>query len=53
MQAELDEILEAFEHSTHEDVDTLLADYKKGTELIAQLEEYLKTAEVTLKKYKK
>ncbi|MCA9324299.1 exodeoxyribonuclease VII small subunit [Candidatus Saccharibacteria bacterium] len=52
-QAELQEVLERFERSAHEDVDQLLADYDKGMKLIAELEAHLKDAELTLKKMQK
>lgn len=52
LQAELSEVLDAFERSAHEDVDELLADYEKGTKLIAELEAYLSEAEVKLSKIK-
>jgi exonuclease VII small subunit len=53
LQKELDQILDTFERSEHEDVDALLKDYEKGSKIIVELEEYLKNAELTLKKIKK
>jgi exonuclease VII small subunit len=53
LQRELAEILARFERSEHEDVDVLLKDYETGAAIIAELEAYLKHAEVTIKKVKK
>lgn len=51
-QSELDEILSRFEHSEHEDVDELLKDYEKAMKLIESLDNYLKKAEISIKKIK-
>ncbi len=52
LKQELDEVLQAFESSTHEDVDDMLKDYEKAMELIRQLEAQLKSAQLSLKKIK-
>lgn len=52
LKQELDEVLQAFESSTHEDVDDMLKDYEKAMELIKQLEAQLKSAQLSLKKIK-
>lgn len=52
LQAELDELIVWFE-SDKVDLDEAVTKYKQGTELIAELEKRLKTAENTIKKIAK
>ena len=49
LQAQLDEVLAELQ-SDSVDVDTALALYKKGQQLVAKLDSRLKTAENTIKK---
>ena len=50
LRDELDEVMQAFESSSHADVDEMLQDYEKASKIIAELEAYLDSREVTLKK---
>lgn len=52
LQNELDMLLEKFESSSHDDIDTMLKDYEKGMKLIGELENNLSEAELKLKKMK-
>lgn len=52
LQAELDELIVWFE-SDKVDLDEAVTKYKRGTELIAELEKRLKTAENTITKLAK
>jgi len=53
LQAELDEVMAWFNNDGQElDVDTAIAQYQKGTELIKQLEVQLKLAENKVTKIK-
>ena len=52
LQSELQEILSAFEQSSHEDVEELIADYERGVKLIKDLEKILNSAELKIKKIK-
>jgi len=52
IRAELDLIMQKFESSAHDDVDEMLKDHATATDLLAELDKYLKSAEVKLNKYK-
>jgi len=51
LQTELDEILSALQRETT-DVDAALKQYARGLEIIKQLEDYLQTAENTVRELK-
>jgi exodeoxyribonuclease VII small subunit len=51
LKQELDGILESLQHENL-DVDTALKNYKRGLELVQQLETYLEAAENTIKEIK-
>lgn len=53
IKKELDEVLYSFESSSHADVDEMLVDYEKASNLIKELQVYLDTAEKTLVKLNK
>ena len=52
LKAELDKILERFELSVHDDVDTLLEDYEAGQQLIEELQKKLTVAANKIKHQK-
>jgi exodeoxyribonuclease VII small subunit len=52
LQAQLDELLAWFE-SDQVDLDQAVTKYQQGTQLVAQLQERLKTAQNTIKKISK
>jgi exonuclease VII small subunit len=52
LKQELDEVLQAFEMSSHDDVNDMLKDYDKAMKLIKELESQLKSAQLSLKKMK-
>jgi exonuclease VII small subunit len=52
IRTELDTIMQKFESSAHDDVDEMLKDHSTATDLLAELDSYLKAAEVKLNKYK-
>jgi exonuclease VII small subunit len=53
LEEELNTVLERVEHESYEELDLLLADYDKGIELIAQLQEKLENAKNSIKKVTK
>ncbi len=52
LKQELDEVLQAFEMSSHDDVNDMLKDYDKAMKLIKELESQLNSAQLSLKKMK-
>jgi exodeoxyribonuclease VII small subunit len=51
LRAELDQILQSLDDS-EADVEAMTKQYQRGIEIIKQLEQYLKTAQNTVKKVK-
>jgi exodeoxyribonuclease VII small subunit len=51
LRAELDEILQSLDDS-EADVEAMTKQYQRGIEIIKQLEQYLKTAQNSVKKVK-
>jgi len=49
LKSELDQLMDRFESSSHNDVDQMLVDYKKASDLIKQLESYLEEAQKSFK----
>ena len=52
LKQELDEVLQSFEMSSHDDVNDMLKDYDKAMKLIKELESQLNSAQLSLKKMK-
>jgi exodeoxyribonuclease VII small subunit len=53
LEEELNTVLDRVENESYDELDLLLADYDKGIELIAQLQEKLENAKNSIKKVSK